>query len=90
MEVQYVLDRILLAYRIATSFLAKFAINFYSACWKQSWRNHDKASGLRTGLAPPSSPTQGGECTTSLPLTSGLQQPQWQKKQQKQHTKLKP
>ncbi|XP_052848845.1 cAMP-dependent protein kinase catalytic subunit 3 isoform X1 [Drosophila gunungcola] len=63
MEVQYVLDRILLAYRIATSFLAKFAINFYSACWKQSWRNHDKASGLRTGLAPPSSPTQGGKST---------------------------
>uniref|UniRef100_A0A6P4ELH9 Protein kinase DC2-like n=1 Tax=Drosophila rhopaloa TaxID=1041015 RepID=A0A6P4ELH9_DRORH len=75
MEVRYILDRIYIVYRIGTCVLAKLALGFFYSCWKQKCRDHDKASGLRTGLEPPSTPTQGGECTMSLPLTTGLQQP---------------
>ncbi|XP_070070555.1 cAMP-dependent protein kinase catalytic subunit 3 isoform X2 [Drosophila takahashii] len=60
MEVGHILDRILIVHRNGICAFTKFGFGFYSCC-KQNWRDHDKASGLPTGLA---TPTQGGGKST--------------------------
>ncbi|XP_050742010.1 cAMP-dependent protein kinase catalytic subunit 3 isoform X1 [Drosophila biarmipes] len=63
MEVWHILDPILVVYRTSSCVFANLGHGLYSR-WRQAdWRDHDTASGLRTGPATPCAPTQGGKST---------------------------